>query len=193
MKIQLSALVLFSTLGLAACGSANVLRLAHGGYRITCDKGMSDCVSRADKICSGKGYTILRGQNSTRVLGGASSNYKAPVYLGDLEIVCGAVKVTDPKCEEPEGKEETVHQLFPAESGGRVCVPGSTQACVGPGACSGGQVCGEDGKGYGSCDCGGAPTSNAAEPGAVKEEVSPSLGAGEPPAPPAPAHSAEPL
>jgi hypothetical protein len=38
----------------------------------------------------------------------------------------------------------------------RACIPGSTQACVGPGACSGGQACSSDGSGFGPCDCGGA-------------------------------------
>jgi hypothetical protein len=33
-----------------------------------------------------------------------------------------------------------------SSSGGRVCAPGSTQACVGPGACAGGQSC-RDGEG----------------------------------------------
>ncbi len=36
------------------------------------------------------------------------------------------------------------------------CVPGATQSCVGPGACSGGQSCLPDGSGFGACDCGAA-------------------------------------
>ena len=38
----------------------------------------------------------------------------------------------------------------------RVCVPGATQACVGSGACSGGQACLPDGSGFAPCDCGTA-------------------------------------
>ncbi|HWP04482.1 MAG TPA: hypothetical protein VNN72_02010 [Polyangiaceae bacterium] len=38
----------------------------------------------------------------------------------------------------------------------RTCVPGATQACVGPAACSGGQSCLPDGSGFGACDCGTA-------------------------------------
>jgi hypothetical protein len=34
------------------------------------------------------------------------------------------------------------------------CVPGTTQTCVGPGACAGGQACRPDGQGYTDCDCG---------------------------------------
>jgi len=37
----------------------------------------------------------------------------------------------------------------------RVCEPGATQACVGPGRCQGGQVCTPDGMTWGVCDCGG--------------------------------------
>jgi hypothetical protein len=43
----------------------------------------------------------------------------------------------------------------------RVCVPGTTQACVGPAACSGGQSCLPDGSGFGGCDCGAASDSPA--------------------------------
>nr|PZN25197.1 MAG: hypothetical protein DIU78_10725 [Pseudomonadota bacterium] len=52
----------------------------------------------------------------------------------------------------------------PPSADARVCIPGATQQCVGPGACSGGQACLPDGSGFGPCDCGtatgsaGAPT-----------------------------------
>lgn len=36
----------------------------------------------------------------------------------------------------------------------RACVPGATQACVGPGGCSGGQFCLDDGSRFSRCDCG---------------------------------------
>lgn len=38
---------------------------------------------------------------------------------------------------------------------GGVCVPGSTQACLGKGACSGAQQCVESGSGWGECECAG--------------------------------------
>lgn len=34
------------------------------------------------------------------------------------------------------------------------CLPGEGRACVGPGGCSGGQVCNADGMSLGPCDCG---------------------------------------
>jgi hypothetical protein len=36
------------------------------------------------------------------------------------------------------------------------CTPGQSVACVGPGNCQGGQVCEDDGRSYGLCDCGPA-------------------------------------
>jgi len=35
----------------------------------------------------------------------------------------------------------------------QVCEPGKSAACVGPAGCTGGQVCAEDGKGWGECVC----------------------------------------
>lgn len=58
-----------------------------------------------------------------------------------------------------------------------VCTPGLSVACVGPGACQGGQVCAADGSGYGPCDCGqaggaggagGASAGAGGQPGAGK-------------------------
>jgi hypothetical protein len=34
-----------------------------------------------------------------------------------------------------------------------LCVPGQSVACVGPGACQGGQTCKADGSGYEACEC----------------------------------------
>lgn len=40
------------------------------------------------------------------------------------------------------------------------CTPGATQACLGPGACEGAQMCLADGSGFGACDCGDTGTSD---------------------------------
>lgn len=49
--------------------------------------------------------------------------------------------------------------------GPTACVPGASVACVGPGACQGGQVCLPDGSGYGPCDCGGAGSGGGGQGG----------------------------
>jgi hypothetical protein len=59
----------------------------------------------------------------------------------------------------------------PGASGGSsaVCVPGTTQACVGVGACAGGQACTTDGSGYGACECGAPLDASTAVPDARAE------------------------
>jgi hypothetical protein len=42
-----------------------------------------------------------------------------------------------------------------------VCTPGQSIACVGPGGCSGGQICNASGSGYLSCDCATSADSGA--------------------------------
>ena len=50
-----------------------------------------------------------------------------------------------------------------ANTAQRTCVPGVTQACVGPGACNGGQACLADGSGFAPCDCGTGTNGGAAQ------------------------------
>ncbi|HEY1088598.1 MAG TPA: hypothetical protein VGE37_12925, partial [Archangium sp.] len=40
----------------------------------------------------------------------------------------------------------------------RVCTPGRSESCIGPGGCAGGQQCNAEGTGFGACDCGGMMT-----------------------------------
>ena len=44
----------------------------------------------------------------------------------------------------------------------RACIPGATQACLGPGACQGAQACREDASGFLPCDCGTSGPSGSA-------------------------------
>ena len=60
-----------------------------------------------------------------------------------------AYRSADPKSAAPAA---------PAPALERVCTPGATQACLGPGACQGAQACRNDASGFLPCDC-GAPTS----------------------------------
>ncbi len=52
----------------------------------------------------------------------------------------------------------------------RVCIPGTTQLCNGPGRCAGVQSCLDSGEGHGVCDCGPTPSAAAVEPGPVCSE-----------------------
>ena len=46
--------------------------------------------------------------------------------------------------------------LIESDAGDRVCVPGSTQSCLGPGRCEGAQRCDVGGLGFGECTCDGS-------------------------------------
>jgi hypothetical protein len=60
---------------------------------------------------------------------------------------------TECVCSEPAG---SAGSASPDTGGaGSVCTPGDTRACIGPGACDGGQLCLPDGS-WGACDCGTA-------------------------------------
>jgi len=64
--------------------------------------------------------------------------------------------------------------------GGNACVPGISVACVGPGACKGGQICKPDGSGFGPCDCGaGGGAGSAGNGGAPPAGQGGSLPAGQ--------------
>jgi hypothetical protein len=181
-----SVLHFFGFLGLslatACAGSVSESALPGHGFVIRCEKGMSQCIRRAETLCKEDGYTIVAGREVSKVLGGQTSAYRKLVTQGELELYCGE-RAPKPACQAEEQDETAVYQLsgesappaappsptpvasqaaapaspaVPAEppAPARSCVPGSTQRCVGPGACDGGQVCSPDGMSFGSCDCG---------------------------------------
>jgi hypothetical protein len=55
------------------------------------------------------------------------------------------------------------------------CVPGSTQTCFGPGACSGAQVCAADGASYGACDCGADAGTDSAMESSIADSTTDSI------------------
>lgn len=147
---------------LIGCGKVRTSRAPGGGYLVTCNKGMSQCVTAADKACGEKGYTIVAGASRTKILGGENSSYQKRTDSGELTIVCGEVEIDKDKedcLRLPERTDAPIESAPPVIStpGAQKCIPGSTQACVGPAACQGGQICAADGQGYGACDCGEAP------------------------------------
>ena len=185
-----------SCLGLILLGgigcSANVKAALgpSGSHVLTCGSGMAACVNKAAKICGEDGYVIIEGTSRSKLLGGESSSYREMSEVAELTVRCGLPE---------DGEEETqivyklpertdapiVAQEPIAPVAGSVCAPGATLACVGPGACQGGQVCLESGNGYGACDCGesgpkepaseranGASTSPTSGPSTVDEKKS---------------------
>jgi hypothetical protein len=115
---------------------------------------MDECVRQVEQICIDKRYRILSGQSKIKLVDVTPGTREYP--RSELVVRCGSG---------PEGdiaSDRNVAPLQPA-SPKLSCIAGATQACVGPGGCSGGQACRPDGLGFGSCDCGPlkAPGSDA--------------------------------
>jgi hypothetical protein len=183
--VATSLLALSSAL-LPACRSAQVFRLNPGEeperYRIVCRDSSRLCERRAKEECGGE-YTTLHSesnrpeqeevQDSDMSSTGPSEGYVG--WRGELVVVCGrllpAVRL---ERREPVPADAMGSAPPPVVSSAstsaaepvlpRVCVPGVTQACLGPGACSGAQACLADGSGFGVCDCGPAPSPTASSP-----------------------------
>jgi|SRR5690606_13741843 len=162
--------LLFSSVG---CTKAKITRAPDGVVRLECPRGMRDCVAQAEKMCNlhdkEAGYTILTGR-SEKIIMNKDGQYRSAAEVADLEVRCGKAepqeqlaspsRLTLPARTDAEVIPEDIK---PAAVAGTVCTKGSTQACVGAGACQGGQSCLPDGSGYGACDCGEATAKNAGD------------------------------
>ena len=135
---------------LAACATGPVERrhLADGSWQITCRLPMDECVRHFEAVCIDKRYRILSGQSKRelRDVDPGTREYRT----SELVALCDR-DALPPQVAQTGGPTAVIP---PAPS----CVPGSTQSCVGPGGCSGGQVCRADGAGLGPCDCGPGKT-----------------------------------
>jgi hypothetical protein len=169
------------TLSLAACApAAQAYRLNPGQtpeqFRITCKKRFLNCEQQVKPLCGSEFQITERHSNKPEQPLVSESDLsstgprKGPVdWEGELVVVCGH-ELPPLRLVRTEG-DQTVSEgtlvggqpaaastpLAPAPQAATVCVPGVTQACLGPGACSGAQACLESGAGFGACDCGPSP------------------------------------
>jgi hypothetical protein len=160
--------IALGTLAAPACsGSAEI-------FRISCDKRISTCRDKAEEVCGGE-YEVLETTGASiepeRVSSAPGPRSTGPRYqqakwVGQMVVSCGEPPVPDPALVDAAGKQEPSAQPAPPLGDGQLCVPGVTQACLGPGACRGAQACLVDGRGYGACDCG---STLRAEPRADRE------------------------
>lgn len=172
--------VLFAAACLAACSrDARAVRLPAFSpsdeiYRISCEDSITPCRNEAEEVCGGR-YEVLESSGApvdpvrvSSAPGPASTGprYQRKKWQGQMVVACGhsspAASAASTLAPAP-AERAAVHAPAPD----RLCVPGATQECLGPGACRGAQACWADGNGYGPCDCGEAnprgPASGARE------------------------------
>lgn len=164
-----SAAIALCLLG-TACGGRQTIdtqRLPDGTVRLVCRAPLQNCLSHADLICRNGPYDVLRARDQRDRYGPEFGTAQTEVRTSEAVIRCAAIG--DPRPDDPAvlaapASTPTTSPALgtaPAAEPARknVCVPGATQACIGPGACEGGQSCLPDSSGFGPCDCGtiGAP------------------------------------
>lgn len=186
--------LLLSILWLAfcGCGGARARSVGDDTWRLECKSSMAACASRAEDVCSDKGFVVLSGRSSRELYGPEGEQVGAD--RAELLIRCGGEeeKSSSLPAQEPgwalKRKAGAGAPVASANRGAakQACVPGATQRCVGPGACEGGQICSADGLSFGPCDCGpedaaetgrdGGPFTNTAPSADVPDAGSPNSG-----------------
>ncbi len=180
--LSLSSFVL-----LVACGASEFQsqKLADGSYTFKCELAMDECIRRAQEQCKNQRYRIVEGTSETRLRD--APPFERAYHTSRLHLACtddGANVLLKVGADAPEANKPKP---------GSSCSAGETRACVGPGACKGGQACLADGSAFGSCDCGNASLpaapaepASAASPGAAQPASAVEPASALPAAPPAP-------
>lgn len=170
---RLGSLVLVTAALAVACGQSvtrNVERLGSGKYRLSCKGALPACLAGADHLCRDQSYEIIRAQDDRKRFGGDGSSV-VETRNSVATVRCMSKDAALPEFDdtEPEDRPTDNFKLPPRRTDDRIdpalvdeakptpvtgCVPGTTQTCVGAGACKGGQSCLADGKSFSACDCG---------------------------------------
>ena len=179
-----------------ACGQSvtrNVERLGSGKFRMSCRGALPACLSGADHLCRDNSYEVVRAQDDRKRFGGdGSSVVETRNSVATIRCMPKDAKLPEFDDTEPDARPTDHFKLPPRRADDRIdpalvdevnpapvtaCVPGTTQTCVGPGACSGGQSCLADGKGFSPCDCGGgaAPKTPPLAPNSVPAPTTPTV------------------
>jgi hypothetical protein len=155
------ALVLLALSMTAACSqsSGRPARLADGGYSLSCKGPLTECLHHAEHLCHDQGYTITEARDVHQVLGAETGQSRIVLQKSDATIYCGDAPrpaihlVREPASELVAPASSASAPPAPEKPPTPACVPGATQACVGPGGCSGGQACAANGTRFEACDC----------------------------------------
>jgi hypothetical protein len=154
------------TLGLlaAACSrsSGEPAKQPDGSYQLSCSGPLSDCLQRVEHLCKDEGYVVVEARDRHEVLGHEQGQSQVDVRKSEAIVFCGGGSQPPPRAMvevkgEPvtrPARERSAQDANPYPEPERACVPGITQACIGPGGCTGGQACAADGMHFEACDCG---------------------------------------
>jgi hypothetical protein len=154
-----------AALSLAACTGARVAleKRDDGILHLKCKAPLPECLLEAAKLCGRVKYAVLRAVDDPEFKG-LPSDTAEQFPSSEAYVRCGTARVLG-----AENQKLLAEPLCPAPAPApsapaapsRACIPGSTQACVGPAGCRGGQSCQPDGASYAPCDCGTAPSAPA--------------------------------
>ncbi len=179
-KLPTSLGLLMLAMSGSACGSAaQTFRLnpeqEPEQYRVTCAKRFRFCELEAEKVCGGEYAELGRLSNRPETPSVDQSDVSSTGpsmgladWKGELTVQCGRTLPPLPLQRSESPANPPVDFIAPKAASERVCVPGETQACLGPGACKGAQACLEQGQGFGACDCG------SSQPAPLGSDQSPS-------------------
>jgi hypothetical protein len=153
---------LLVALGGCASSAPPPPREADGSYHFECQGPLAECLLRAEKVCkSHGGYVVASARDVHEMLGHDQGQSQVEVRKSEAVVFCGN---SDPSYTRPlvETRQEPVRSLQTEQADAhvdpatarRACVPGATQACIGPAGCKGGQSCAADGSRFEPCNCG---------------------------------------
>ncbi|HVU51000.1 MAG TPA: hypothetical protein VHL80_09965 [Polyangia bacterium] len=146
--------VLLSSLGCAHTASPiQIQRQPDDILHLRCQTPLGDCLIAAENACNHQRYVVLRAFDDHNLKG--DTTLPDDFRSSEAYVRCGNAAGWGPENQALRANplDATPPSAAPAAPA-RACVPGATQACVGPGGCAGGQSCAPDGASFGPCDCG---------------------------------------
>lgn len=182
-------LLLAAFAGVSACSLKNMERktLPDGSHELTCRARLSACLVEIQEICADAGYDVVSAFEERKRSG--PSTGETEIIRSHATIRCRkTTAIFGDDSAEPAAPRPVPSASAPAPRP-PVCQPGTTQVCVGTGACQGGQQCLPDGSGFGACDCGPAPAPEIPAENTIPPAPTPAPSAAPPPVP-APAGAA---
>lgn len=161
LSAKLAALSLAGTVLACARPTFERQRLADGSFQFKCEDRLAACLSYVDEICKGGPFVVDGGWDEPRMSGVDQNRVES--HRSQVRVRCihpralanppfQTVRATSAAHAAPDQSKPAPPSTAAAPA--RVCVPGASQACVGPAGCTGGQACLPNGSGFGPCDCG---------------------------------------